>query len=146
MNGLRMLANAHADGELTRGNSEDGLGPSSPSSEEGRNVGLMSYGGTVARTNFEKNVYANPETWNLLNRDPEQVQDKNLLEQAYRETLWITIKGIAAGMQNTGQDTRVHGAALHDSSFFSRWGCDVPDFPRTFIAVARLMATDRIYC
>lgn len=39
-------------------------------------------------------VNANSETWALLNREPEAVPNKDLLI--------ITIKGIAAGMQNTG--------------------------------------------
>ena len=42
------------------------------------------------------------ETVALLNRDPESQPDKDLLLQAYKDTLIITIKGIAAGMQNTG--------------------------------------------
>ena len=48
------------------------------------------------------NAYADPETWQLLNRDPENTPDKDLLMQAYKDTLMITIKGIAAGMRNTG--------------------------------------------
>jgi phosphoenolpyruvate carboxylase len=48
------------------------------------------------------NAYADPDTLNLLNRDPENMPDKDLLLQAYHDTLIITIKGIAAGMQNTG--------------------------------------------
>lgn len=48
------------------------------------------------------NAYADDETWDLLNRDPENTPDKDLLLQAYKDTLMITIKGIAAGMQNTG--------------------------------------------
>jgi phosphoenolpyruvate carboxylase len=55
-----------------------------------------------ARLRLDWNAYADPETWQLLNRDPENVPDKNLLLQAYKDTLIITIKGIAAGMQNTG--------------------------------------------
>lgn len=48
------------------------------------------------------NAYADAETWNLLNRDPESNPNKDLLLQAFKDTLIITIKGIAAGMQNTG--------------------------------------------
>lgn len=55
-----------------------------------------------SRSKLDWNAYADPETWQLLNRDPENVPDKNLLLQAYKDTLIITIKGIAAGMQNTG--------------------------------------------
>lgn len=51
---------------------------------------------------LEFNAYADEETWALLNRDPESNPDKDLLVQAYKDTLIITIKGIAAGMQNTG--------------------------------------------
>ena len=48
------------------------------------------------------NPHSNPDTMGLLNRDPENVPNKDLLLQAYKDTLIITIKGIAAGMQNTG--------------------------------------------
>eukprot|EP00892_Ulva_mutabilis_P004795 jgi/Ulvmu1/2688/UM014_0144.1 len=51
---------------------------------------------------LEWNAYADAETWALLNRDPESNPDKDLLLQAFKDTLIITIKGIAAGMQNTG--------------------------------------------
>lgn len=55
---------------------------------------------------LEWNPYAKEETWALLHRDPPapEVDDvaKDLWLQAYKDTLIITIKGIAAGMQNTG--------------------------------------------
>lgn len=52
---------------------------------------------------LEWNPYANEETWELLHRDPPvDGSTKDLLLQAYTDTLIITIKGIAAGMQNTG--------------------------------------------
>lgn len=61
---------------------------------------LLSSGSLKALNQF--NVYEDPETWALLNRDPETVPNKDLLMQAFKDTLIITIKGIAAGMQNTG--------------------------------------------
>lgn len=47
---------------------------------------------------------SNPEIWALLNRDTDDGQgtDKDMKLQAYKDTLIITIKGISAGMQNTG--------------------------------------------
>lgn len=75
--------------------------------EESNNSGLLKSTGSMSTRRsypgrLDWNAYADPETWQLLNRDPENTPDKDLLLQAYKDTLMITIKGIAAGMQNTG--------------------------------------------
>ena len=78
-----------------------------PSEEANNNSGLLKSPGSMSTRRsypgrLDWNAYADPETWQLLNRDPENTPDKDLLMQAYKDTLMITIKGIAAGMQNTG--------------------------------------------
>jgi hypothetical protein len=80
------------------GGSTGSLQGSSPRQNGGGRSGSIS----SFRIREQFNPYADPETWALLNRDPENVPDKDMLLQAYKDTLIITIKGIAAGMQNTG--------------------------------------------
>lgn len=57
-----------------------------------------------AAADVDGNPYAEKETWDLLNRDPDIDNDnaQMMTLQAFEDTLIITIKGIAAGMQNTG--------------------------------------------
>lgn len=84
------------------------MGPTEEgTSSNNNNLGLLKSAGSMsARKSYagrlDWNAYADPETWQLLNREPENTPDKDLLLQAYKDTLMITIKGIAAGMQNTG--------------------------------------------
>jgi phosphoenolpyruvate carboxylase len=77
--------------------------PSPENENNNGNSGLLKSGSRRSYPGkLDWNAYADPETWNLLNREPENLPDKDLLLQAYKDTLMITIKGIAAGMQNTG--------------------------------------------
>jgi hypothetical protein len=74
--------------------------PQSTGASPSESRGLGSSGSMRIREHF--NVYADSETLALLNRDAENSPNKDLLMQAFKDMLIITIKGIAAGMQNTG--------------------------------------------
>lgn len=74
--------------------------PQSNGASPSASRGLRSGGSIRIREQF--NVYADSETLAMLNRDPENMPNKDLLMQAFKDMLIITIKGIAAGMQNTG--------------------------------------------
>lgn len=91
MSTIRELADdSNSGGGLSRRGSGDVTGSSPRLSRHQSSLRL-----------WQHNEYADEETWALLNRTPDEVAP-DLLTQAFKDTLIITIKGIAAGMQNTG--------------------------------------------
>ena len=54
------------------------------------------------KRNQDWNPASDPETWDLIHRDEEGAGPEDPYLKAYKDTLIITIKGIASGMQNTG--------------------------------------------